>query len=81
MAPADLPDDPGQVIIQAAADADPGAAAEKVALKVEDAAGYITFCTALVLKSARMYGGAEDLQMRNMSFQPDPTSFVEVIPT
>jgi len=77
MAPADLPADAGQAIVQTAADADPGAVAETISIKVEDAQGYITYCKALVLKSARMYGGAEDLQMRNMSFQPDPTSFVE----
>lgn len=77
MAPADLPADAGQGIVQTAADADPGAAAETISLKIEDSAGYITYFKALVLKSARMYGGAEDLQMRNMSFQPNPASFVE----
>ena len=80
MAPADLPLDAGQAIVKTAADATPGAAAEQIAMKVADAAGYVTYCTTLVLKAARMYGGAEDLQMRNMSFQPDPSSFVEVVP-
>lgn len=79
-APADLPDDAGQAIVKTAFEAPRGTAAERLAVKVEDEAGYGVYFTALVGKFSRQYGGAEDLQLRNMTFQPDPDSFVEFEP-
>ena len=78
--PADLPDDAGQAIIKTAFEAPRGTAQERIAVKVEDEAGYGIYFTALVGKFSRQYGGAEDLQLRNMMFQPDPDSFVEFEP-
>lgn len=80
MSPADLPGDAGQSVLKAAFDLAPGAAGEKIALKVEDTGGYITYCTASVTEFSREYGGAEDLQTREISMQPDPDSFVETAP-
>lgn len=80
MAPADLPADPGQIACKAAFDAAKSSAEETVTILVEDPAGYKTYFRTLVTKFARSYGGASDLQLRNISFQPDPSSFVEVAP-
>lgn len=81
MAPADLPADAGQIACKAAFDAAKGSAGETVTILVEDPGGYKTYFRALVTKFARSYGGASDLQLRNISFQPDPASFVEVVPS
>lgn len=80
MAPADLPADDGQIACKAAYDAAKGSAAETVTILVEDPSGYKTYFRTLITKFARSYGGASDLQLRNISFQPDPSSFVEVTP-
>lgn len=80
MSPADLPADAGQIACKAAFDADNGTEAETVTILVEDAAGYKTYFRTLITKFARQYGGAADLQVRNISFQPDPSTFVEVTP-
>lgn len=81
MAPADLPADGGQIACKTAFDADKGSAAETVTILVEDASGYKTYFRTLITKFARQYGGASDLQLRNITFQPDPSSFVEVVPS
>lgn len=80
MAPADLPDDAGQQACQAARLAPKGTAAETVTILVEDPAGYKTYFRTLITEFAREYGGAADLQVRQIGFQPDPSSFVEVTP-
>lgn len=80
MSPADLPADAGQIACKTAFDAPNGTAAETVTILVEDPSGYKTYFRTLVTKFARQYGGAQDLQLRNISFQPDPESFVEVTP-
>ena len=80
MGPADIPADAGQIACKTAYNAAKGTAAETVTLLVEDPAGYKTYCRALVTKFARQYGGATDLQLRNIAFQPDPSTFVEVAP-
>lgn len=80
MAPADLPADTGQIACKAAYDAAKGTAGETVTILVEDPAGYQTYFRTLITKFARQYGGASDLQVRNISFQPDPSTFVEVAP-
>ncbi len=64
-APADLPADPGQIILKAAKDAAKGSAAEVISFKVEDEAGYGTYARIMVSKWSRQYGGATDVQLRN----------------
>jgi hypothetical protein len=67
MAPnmADLPADPGQVIMKAAFDADRGSAGEIISFKVEDESGLGTYAQIMVSKWRRVYGGATDVQLRS----------------
>lgn len=80
MSPADLPADVGQIAAKTAFNAAKGSAAETVTVLVEDPAGYKTYFRTLITKFARQYGGASDLQVRNIGFQPIPGTFVEVEP-
>lgn len=75
-APEDATDD-GQIACKTAYDAANGTAAETLTLLCRDAAGNETWCRTLVLEFARNFGGSDDLIMRAMRFQPDPSSFVE----
>ena len=74
---ADLPADPGQVIMLAAKNAAKGSAAETISFKVEDESGLGTYALILVAKWSRMYGGATDVQMRAATLPIIAGSIVE----
>lgn len=64
--PADVPADPGQILIAAAKAAGRGTPAEKLSYRVEDEAGIGSYAQVIVSSWKRAYGGAVDLQTRNM---------------
>lgn len=80
-APADLPKDPGQVILKAAFDAGRGTSGEKVSVKIEDEAGFITYAQCLVSTWSRTYGGAMDIIIRNVTMPIVAGTVVEVDPS
>lgn len=74
---ADLPADPGQIILKTAFSAARGSAAETISLRVEDASGKGTNMTVKVRGWRRVYGGATDVQLRNAPMPIDAGSVVE----
>lgn len=62
---ADLPADPGQIILKTAFAAGRGAAGETISLRVEDASAKGTYMRVMVAGWRRVYGGATDVQLRN----------------
>ena len=77
---ADIPDDPGQIVLKAAFDAPRGGAGETISIKIEDEAGYGTYARVKVSRWRRAYGGAVDLIMRNSQFMVEPGTVVEFAP-
>lgn len=75
---ADLPADPGQVLLKAAYDAASGTAAETISVKMADTAGKITYAECLVASWRRTYGGANDVQMRNATMPIIAGTIIEV---
>jgi hypothetical protein len=80
-APADLPADPGQIILKAAKDAAKGGVGEVISFKVEDEAGYGTYARVMVSKWTRQYGGATDVQLRNVTMPIVAGTIVEYSPS
>lgn len=62
---ADLPADPGQVILKAAFAAGRGSAGELISIHIEGPDGTGTYAQTMVAGWRRVYGGANDIQMRN----------------
>lgn len=75
--PADLPSDPGQVILKGAKAAAKGSAAEVISFRVEDEAGFGTYARVMVSKWTRTYGGATDVQIRNATMPVIAGTIVE----
>ncbi len=62
---ADMPTQAGQVIMRNAFVAARGSAGETISVRIEDATTRGTYCRAMVAGWRRVYGGANDVQMRS----------------
>lgn len=74
---ADLPTDPGQIILKAAFAAAQGTTAESVSMRSEDASGLGTYARGMVAKWARQGGGAAALWLRSTTLIFDPSTIIE----
>lgn len=64
--PADLPDDPGQVIVAAAANAARGSAGEVISFRAEAESGAGVYGQCMVSTWKRQFGGATGIVLRRM---------------
>lgn len=77
--PADIPDDPGQIIMKAANDAARGSAGERISLRVEEENGIGVYCQVMVAGFARTWGGGDDLVVRNVVMPVMAGTIVEFV--
>ena len=76
----DDPTDAGQIILKAANDAAKGSAGELVSIRVEDEAGYGTYCQAIVGGWRREWGGNDAVQQRMFKLVIIQGTIVEYTP-